>query len=162
MGRAILAVIAGYIAMFIIVFVGLSIAFIAMGIDRAYQPGSYEVSTSWIVVMLIIGLGAALAGGCMCRFIAKRPKPVVALAALVLIFGGLSAGFEMMERAGADDAAAVTKSEVRTEDVSITEAMVKSKQPIWIMWANAAIGVIGVLVGGGRKMKPETTEGEDD
>lgn len=106
MGRSILAVIAGYIAMFIIVIVGLSIAFIAMGVDRTYQPGTNEVSMAWIVVMLIIGLVAALVGGCTCRVIARRPRPVMALAILILIFGGLSAGFEMMERAGADDAPA--------------------------------------------------------
>ena len=48
MGRSILAVIVGYIATIILVTVGLAVAFIAMGVDRTYQPGTYEVSTAWV------------------------------------------------------------------------------------------------------------------
>lgn len=37
---------------------------------------------------------------------------------------------------------------MRPDDVAISKAMMNSKQPLWVMWANPAIGIIGVLIGG--------------
>jgi len=145
MGRAILAVIASYIVIFLVVFCGLTAAFLAMGVERAYQPASYDVSTMWIVVMIVVGLIAALAGGCVCRAIARRPKPVVALAIVVLVLGLGQAAMVMMTP--------VAAAEARPANVGVMEAMMKSRQPMWTPWANAVIGFVGVLIGGGRLVK---------
>ena len=56
MPRLIGAVLLGYIAMVIIVFCGMSLAWLALGPDGAFQPGAYDVTTTWILVSLVIGL----------------------------------------------------------------------------------------------------------
>ena len=63
MWRAILSVIAGYLAMFLFVFVSFSAAYLTMGTEGAFQPGSYEVSGLWLAVSFVLSLGAAVGGG---------------------------------------------------------------------------------------------------
>lgn len=50
MGRNILAVIAGYFAMAVILFVIFTAAYFGMGADRAFKETSYDVSTLWVAV----------------------------------------------------------------------------------------------------------------
>ncbi len=87
MGRSILAVIAGYLTMAVLVMVTLSVAFIAIGADRAYKPDSFEVSNLWLVIWGISGLVSAKIGGFVCRRIAGRVGPVFGLVGLVVVLG---------------------------------------------------------------------------
>ena len=72
MGRLFGSVLLGYIAMAFAVFAGLSLAFVALGADRAFRPGVFDVSAVWVVVSFIVGFGAALLGGWVARRVAKR------------------------------------------------------------------------------------------
>ncbi len=142
MGRAIAAVIVGYVLMFIIVFVSFSVAFLAMGVDSAFRPGSYDVSGLWIVVSIVLGFIAAVIGGLVCAAIAKGGNASKALAAVVLVLGLIFA------------VPAITKSDeappaARTENVGPVEAMQQAQQPVWIALLNPLLGAVGVLVGAG-------------
>ena len=46
MGRAILSVIVGYVVMFLVVFVGLTGAYLLLGQERAFKPGVYDVTVT--------------------------------------------------------------------------------------------------------------------
>jgi len=136
--RAILGVILGYAVMFVIVAVGLTVAFIVLGNDKAFQPGTFDITPLWAGVMMGVGIVAAVIGGVACALIAKRgSKAPIGLAVFVLIMGALSAVMAM----GAEDPGA------RTEDVSNMDAAMKAQQPMWTLVANPVVGVIGVLVG---------------
>ena len=87
MARVIGAVVAGYVVMFAVVFLTFSGAYLAMGTERAFLPGTYEVSSLWLAVSFVFGFVAALIGGCVCRAIARNTKAVVYLAALVIVLG---------------------------------------------------------------------------
>ncbi len=55
--RAFGGVVVGYIAMAIfvtVVFIGL---FLALGVERAFQPDSYEVSTLWLAISIAYQCG---------------------------------------------------------------------------------------------------------
>jgi len=144
--RAIVGVIVGYLAMAVVMFACLMIAYLSMGTPRAFASGSYDPSTLWLVVMFLVGGGAALTGGGVCRVIAKRPKPVVVLACIVLVLGaglGASAMAKPQPDAGP-----------RPADVTGLDAMQKARTPVWVSFSNAIVGFAGVLVGGrvlGRK-----------
>lgn len=138
MARSISAVIAGYVAIFIIVTAVFEAAYLAMGTERAFQPGSWEVSALWIGVSIVVGLAAAVAGGAICAAIAKTGKPPRVLAALVLVFGIALA--VRVARAKEPD-------EPRIGEVSNVEAMKKAKQPVWIAFLNPFLGAAGVLIG---------------
>ncbi|MFG0304900.1 MAG: hypothetical protein ACF8Q5_01660 [Phycisphaerales bacterium JB040] len=136
--RAILGVILGYVAMFVIVAVGLTIAFLVLGNDRAFQPGTYDITPLWGGVMMGVGVVAAIVGGVACALIARRgSKAPIGLAVFVLIMGVLSAVMAM----GAEDPGP------RAEDVQTFEAASRAQQPMWTLIANPVVGVVGVLIG---------------
>jgi len=151
MARTIGSVILGYLVMFIVVFATFSLAYQAMGVDRAYQPGTYEVSGLWITVSIVLGIVAAILGGFACARVAHSPAGPKALAAVVLILG-LGMAIAAVTGVGAED-----RETVRPAEVSNMEAMQNSKSPIWIQFLNPLIGAAGVLYGAGlaRKSKAE-------
>lgn len=140
MGRLILAVVLGYVLMFVTVFLTFSGAYLAMGADRAFQPGSYEPSTLWVAVSFFLGFLAAVAGGYVCVAVARKMPPALALAALVIAIGLASAGAMMMRPPDARPTA-------RSGEVSNLEAMKNARQPLWIAFVNPFLGAAGVLLG---------------
>lgn len=139
MGRAILAVITGYLVMALVASALFTGAFLALGDDRTYQPGTYEVSTLYVAIVMPASFGAALLGGFVCRAVARRPNPVKVLALLVAILGAVEAGYVLT---GMPD------PEPRTEPVGLFGAAGKSRPPTWMTITNPIIGVVGVLIGG--------------
>ncbi len=140
MGRSILAVIAGYLTMAVLVMVTLSVAFIAVGADRAYKPDSFEVSNIWLVIWGISGLISAKIGGFVCRRIAGRIGPVFGLVGLVVVLGVAQVWFTMRSEP--------REIEARTGDVALSDAMTKAIPPAWVPYGNIVLGVAGVLLGG--------------
>jgi hypothetical protein len=138
--RAIGGVIVGYIVMVVVVMAGLSAAYLAMGADKAFQPGTYEVSGLWLVVMFAVGLVAAVVGGYVCAWIARRRTPTVVLAGLVLVLGLL------MAVAGAM-APTEGKPTERSGEVGNMEAMKDARTPTWVALINSIVGAAGVLAG---------------
>jgi hypothetical protein len=136
--RAIAAVIVGYLTLFAIVFVGLTVAYLAMGSEKAFKPGSFDASTLWLITMLVVGLVAAVVGGLVCASISRAPGAVVGLAMLVVVLG-----LAMAVPVLADDSEAAP----RTGEVAMFDAMSQAKQPGWVALINPFIGVVGVVLG---------------
>ena len=149
MARSIGGVVAGYVCMALFVFATFSITYLAMGADGAFQAGSYEVSTLWIVVSFALSVGAAVVGGFVCATIAKNMTACYVLAGIVLVLGllmtipVLTGGYEGMP-------------EVRDGSVGNFEAMQYARQPAWIALLNPIIGAGGIVFGGRMKKLPET------
>jgi hypothetical protein len=147
MGRTVVSVIAGYVTMFVFVFVMFTVAYLALGADRAFKPGTYDVSGAWIVVSIIVGLVAAVLGGAVCATIAKNPKAPVFLAVVVVILGVLFALPTLMSPDSGPP-------EIRTGDVGNTEAMSNARSPTWMNLLNPVLGAVGVLIGGRMRRRP--------
>lgn len=141
--RNILAVVVGYLAMFMIVAGVFTVAYILMGDDRAFKEASYDVSILWVVVSVVVGLFASVVGGAACALISRRSAGAVqSLMVLVLVLGAISAAMAMMkEKPTGEDA-------VRAPETTSTEAMMNAQQPTWILIANPIIGAVGVMTGG--------------
>ncbi len=139
MGRNILAAVAGYILLSVVLIVLFSVTFMVMGVDWSFKAGSYEASGAWVTIMILFSIGVAVLGGYVAQAIAKNDMGVKILAGIVLVMGLITAIIEMnTERA----------MEVRPDDVPLMEAMMKGIQPIWLTFLNPIIGVVGVLFGG--------------
>lgn len=145
--RAIGSVILGYLAMAVTVFVSFSIAYLLMGTEGAFQPGSYDVSVLWIVVSIVLSFAAAVLGGFVCVTVAKGPTPPKVLAGIVLVLG-LALAVPALTQGD-------NESLSRPENVGNVEAMQNANQPTWIALLNPFIGAAGVLVGA-RRRKRET------
>ena len=142
MGRLIGSVVVGYIVMFCVVFLTFSGAYLAMGADRAFLPGSYDPSMLWNVLSVVLGFVAAVIGGMVCMMIAKDARGPKWLAVLVFVIG-IAFAIPVLRRAPV--------SEPRAADVGNMEAMGKARQPPWSALLNPVIGVLGVMVGGRRR-----------
>src|SRR4029453_7899259 len=85
--RAFLGVILGYVTMAVLVFVTFTAIYLAIGADKAFEPGTYDPSFLWIVIMFAVGLVAGIAGGYVSAMIARQMKSPKFLALLVLVLG---------------------------------------------------------------------------
>jgi len=139
MGRLIGSVVVGYIVMFCVVFLTFSGAYLALGPDRAFLPGSYDASILWNVLSVVLGFAAAVIGGMVCMMIAKDARGPKWLAVLVFVIGIAFAIPVLRQSPG---------SEPRPAGLSMMEAMGKARQTPWTALLNPVIGVLGVLVGG--------------
>jgi hypothetical protein len=139
--RAIAGVVVGYAVMFVVVFGSFTAAYLAMGTDRAFKPGSYDVSMTWLVASIVLGLAAAVAGGLTCAIIAQRgSRAPVVLAALLLVLG-LAMAVPSLKAGGTEP------QEPRTAAVGNFEAMANAKTPAFAAVLNPFVGAAGVLLG---------------
>jgi len=146
--RKIIGVVAGYIAMAAFVFVSFTLLYFILGADSSFQPGSYQVSSTWLLLSLVLGLIAAIIGGLVCMLIAKDKNAAIWLAGLVLVLGiilaipSLNVSEEEMNK-------------IREGNVDNMEAMQNAKQPPIALILNPIIGAIGVIAGSRlKKNKP--------
>lgn len=140
MGRIIGSVIAGYLAMFVLVFALFSLAYTVLGASGAFHPGSWDVAGSWVALTIVIGLAAAVVGGYICAAIARDRRGPLWLVALVIVLGLL---FAIPVLTGGAPAAAGP----RPDAVPMFEAMSKAVQPTWVALLNPLLGAVGVLIG---------------
>jgi hypothetical protein len=139
MGRAVISVVVGYVAMFAALFLAFSGLYLLLGQDLSFRPGSYEPSVLWTVASFALGAGAAVLGGYVCARVARAATPPRVLAGVVLAIGLLSAVPVLT--------AAATPAEARTGEVGNLDAMTRAKQPAWVAVANPFVGLAGVLLG---------------
>jgi len=139
MVKGIIAVVVGYAVTFVLIFATFTAAYLAMGADRAFQPGSYEVSCLWLTVSFTLGLIASVAGGYVCAAVAGGRQAPLVLALLVVVLGLLMA----VPVALAGDA----EEKARAGDVANIEAMNNARQPVWVVFLNPLLGAAGVLLG---------------
>lgn len=149
MVRNIVAVILGYIVLALLIFLTFSSAYLLMGTNSAFNPGTYEVSGLWLAVSFVLGLLAAIAGGYVCSIVARGSRAPIALAVLVLLLGLLAAIPEL--RAAQDGAAPAA----RPAEVSNMEAMQNAVQPVWVVLLSPLVSAAGVLFGARIRRRPE-------
>lgn len=129
----------GYVVMFAGVVVLMSVFWMAVGADGAFQPGSWEVSGTWSLGSIVVGLVAGIVGGLVCGKVASDSRGVWMLIVLVVILG--------VATAMTDAPAAAAAGGVRPADVAMTEAMMSAQQPAWLAWLNPVLGAVGAFLG---------------
>jgi hypothetical protein len=140
MGRLMGAVLLGYVTLAILIFAGLTLAYVAVGADGAFRPGVYDVSALWVVLSFVVSFGAAVAGGWVARRIARTPTGPRVLAGVVVVLG------VVVTLATMGGAAEVIGA--RTEAIGAMDAMRVARTPLWIMLLNPLVGALGILLGG--------------
>lgn len=138
MVRSIIAVVVGYVVMALLVFVLFTAAYLAIGAEGAFVPGSYAVSGLWIVLSFVLSLVAAIVGGYACAAIARGGRAPLALAVLVIVLGMLAA-IPVLTTPG--------EAGARAGDLPNMEAMMRARQPAWVALLLPLVGAAGVVVG---------------
>src|SRR5437868_11268918 len=141
MARAVIGVIAGYIGMFILNFLGFVTLYTVIGPDQAFKPRLFLASNKWIAISFVIIFITGTIAGLICAAIAKGGKAPLALAIVVIVLGLLLAIPAMMK-------AQANAKLVRGRNVPQMEAAQKAYWPTWTPFTFPIISAIGVLVGG--------------
>ena len=132
------AVVAAYVVIGVFVMVTFTIAYKQMGPDGAFRPGTYEVTLTWNLLSLVLGLIAAVLGGWVCVLIDEGAWAGRSLMILIVVLGMI------------DVAATIKKSQgtapERGDDVDNRTAMHHSRKPVWASVANIIVGVVGVAI----------------
>lgn len=139
MFRSLLAVIASYILMSILIMVAFMALWFGLGPDRLLKPGSFKGNMLISIAVPAITIISGLFGGWMCARIARSRKPVMELAALVLVLGLIMAYFTLQKPYPADP---------RPHGMTAQEIMKVGREPTWVAIFNPIAGAIAVLVGG--------------
>lgn len=114
-------------------------AYLVLGADGSFRPESWQVSSTWIILSIIVGLGVAWAGGMVCRRIAQSTRGPIYLIVVVVILGIVTIVLT----------GEPTVTDPRLVDPGLQDAMTNAQEPTWITYLNPLIGAFGVAWGGG-------------
>jgi hypothetical protein len=149
MARSVFGVILGYLAMVVIVFIALTGSFLALGVDRVFLPGSYNVTLLWLLIMTVFSLIAAIVGGWVCAAIAKKEGAVTGLIIMVVVLGILSAIPAQLDHG---------PKPARNGDVPNLQAMTNGMEPAWYSFLLPIIGAAGVWIGSRPLARPRAQD----
>lgn len=141
--KSILAIIASYVVMFIFLFTAFTGCYLVLGTEGTFQTDSYEVSTVWIGLTIVVCLLAGLIGGLLCAVISKSKKTCQVFA-FIVFFLGLLACIPAMRRSP-------DSPNVRAGEVSNLDAMKLAVQPFWLHLLTPVVSAAGVLLGASMK-----------
>ncbi len=146
--RSILAVIASYIVLNLLIaglFIG---AIFALGIEGTLRPGEYWTSPAFNAIVLIGGAVCSALAGALCAAIAKSWRPALVVAAVILAFGLFGAVRNSQKpdppaRTPATDAETSMDYTMRV----LKEMQTVGKEPVWFSFAVPFLGAAAFLVG---------------
>lgn len=150
--RVPLGVVLGYATMAIIVMIGFTIAFLALGAESVYAPKSWQPSTLWLGIDVGLALVAAYFGGVVATMVGRRRAGLL-LACIVAAVGIAMATIAAGALEDFQDRPAVPSA-----DVSFTDSGKWTEMPGWLPWAHAGIGFVGVLIGTSRAGRRATND----
>ena len=141
--KSILGVVVGYIVMVIFSFAIYTCAYLGLGVERVFQPESYDISTIWMVLMIAGALLGGIVGGLICAAISKSKGACMAFAGIVLAIGLIVSIMTKMKE---------HPDTARSGDVPNFEAMQKAQTPTWLCLLTPVLGAAGVLFGAKKKL----------
>jgi hypothetical protein len=143
--KSILGVIVGYVVMAIFSFAAFTCAYLGLGVERVFEAGSYDVSTIWMVVMIVLSLIGGILGGLICVAISRSKKACMAFAVIILVLGLIVAIMTKMKD---------HPDTARTGDVPNLQAMQMAQTPTWLCMLTPVLGAAGVVLGARMKKTP--------
>ena len=146
MARSVLAVIVGYVVMFVLQIIAFMTVYSVLGANWSFKPASYHASTRWTLMQFTVIFVTAIIAGLVCALIARGGKAPLALAVVALLIG-LALGAIHVATQPADT------GEFRSVDVPNMVAMTKARHPMWVIFAGPVIAAAGILIGGKLKRR---------
>jgi|GEM_PF-6255739 hypothetical protein len=136
--RVALAVIVGYLALLLAMFLILTVVWFVLGPDRAHRPGTFELSHAFAASMVVSALLAGLVGGVVARRIAPNSTAPLILAAIFLVVGLAGSAPSWQSPAPVE----------RPTTFTMVDAMNNAPPPLWSALLSPLAGFLGILVGG--------------
>jgi peptidoglycan/LPS O-acetylase OafA/YrhL len=135
--RIIAGIIVGFLVMAVLVMATFGITMAVLGMENILKPGAYWTTDTFNIIALIGGLLAAIIGGMVCKVIARDSRATIALAAIVLALGAISAVANMNR----------PDPPARTGTPTITDLQTHGKEPTWFAISKTVLAIAGLLIG---------------
>ena len=143
--KSIVAIIVSYVVMFVLFMAIFVCLYFALGIERVFQPDSYEVSMWWIIITLVVAFLVAMFAGYLCAAISKSWRACQVFALIVFLLA-LWQCFSAVRRDSEGP-------NVRGGDVTYLEAISHAVSPMWLHFVNPVINGLGILIGARMKRR---------
>jgi peptidoglycan/LPS O-acetylase OafA/YrhL len=135
--RTLAGIIVGFLVMAVLVVATFGITMAVLGMDNILKPGAYWTTDTFNIIVLAGGVLAAIVGGMVCKLITRDSKATLALAAIVLALGAVSAVTNMNR----------PDPPARTGTPTITDIQTHGKEPTWFGISKTVLAVAGIVVG---------------
>ena len=143
--KSIVAIIVSYVVMFVLFMAIFVCLYFALGIERVFQPDSYEVSMWWIIITLVVAFLVPMFAGYLCAAISKSWRACQVFALIVFLLA-LWQCFSAVRRDSEGP-------NVRGGDVTYLEAISHAVSPMWLHFVNPVINGLGILIGARMKRR---------
>lgn len=137
--RTVLAIVASYVVMVVIILALFAGMLFGLGINFLLEPGTFNGGRFLTIAAPSITLGAGLFGGWLCRRVAQRASAVAMLAAVVFVLGAITA-YSTLQKP--------FPTGPRDPNLSLEEFMKVGREPTWLLLLNPPLGAAAVLSGG--------------
>ena len=146
--KSIVAIIVSYLVVFVlfsVVFIGL---YFALGVERVFQPDSYEVSTLWLVLTMAGSFFGWMFGGWLCVAISKNLRVGQVFALIVFVLTAITCLSQLSRESEGPH--------VRAGEVTFFETLGREVTPRWFHFVNPVLSLAGALVGARMKRRGDT------
>jgi uncharacterized membrane protein YjjP (DUF1212 family) len=147
--KSIIAIIVSYVAGTILFFAVATGCFFALGVERVFQPFSYDISNTWLALTLGVSLLSAMFAGFLCAVISKSWRTCQLLAFVAFFVTSISCVLQV-RRTNPD------APNTRAGEVEYFDAMNLAVAPRWLTFINPLVSSIGVFLGAGLKRRGTT------
>jgi hypothetical protein len=135
----------GYVALSLFFFATFAGLYRVLGVERIFQPDSYEVAPLWWVLSAAISLVGSMLAGYVCAAISRSKRTCQLFAGIILVVLILFCIPQMRDRT----------PHPRAGEISYMDAIQRTQMPIWMHLLNPVLGGLGVLLGAGMKKLAE-------
>ena len=138
--KNVVAIIVSYIAMMLLFTLVFAALYLALGVERVFQPDSYEISTLWLVLSIIGSFFGAMFAGWLCVMISKSFKVGQVFTLIVLVGSAIMCAGPSLYRDSEGP-------NVRAGEVGFFDAMERGVSPRWLHFVNPVLTAAGALAG---------------
>ncbi len=141
--RFLLGVILGYVAMALIILVGMTVGAFVFGAERVFVGDSWQPSQLWNIFAITLSAIAAFFGGFVATWWGGRTLSGYGLAGVVLAFGLLAMVTTMNREMPSNPPPRPIPMQLRDWGMTAQYAT----QPTWLLASTPIIGMVGVVIG---------------
>jgi hypothetical protein len=146
--KNIVAVIVSYIVMMLLFSLAFAALYVGLGVERVFQPDSYEISTLWLVLSIVGSFFVALLAGWLCVAISKSFRVGQIFALIVLVGSAIMCVSAFYREPDGPH--------VRAGEVGFFDGMERGVSPRWLHAVNPVLTAAGALAGARMKRRGNT------
>jgi hypothetical protein len=143
--RSTLAIIVSYIVMMLLFTLAFAALFAGLGVERVFQPDSYEISTLWLVLSIVGSFFVALFAGWLCLTISRSFRAGQVFTLIVLVGSAIMCLSSLYRESGGPN--------VRAGEVGFFDAMERGVPPRWLHFVNPVLTAAGAFAGARMKRR---------